>query len=107
MDTQIRQWPRDEKLDLILSEQHANCRYLASDALINFSIIGVTDMETAMRKYLVEVSEIANLFVELAGSYVSLILKLIQSKTHLNSTEVVIDNIPRLEDIRLNYFVSK
>ncbi len=101
----IRCWPSGEKLDLILAEQHANCRYLASDTLTNFAIIGITEVDTELRRYLSEVSGIANTFIELAGNYVSLILKLIQSEKTLHGTKQVIENVPRLDDVRLNYFV--
>ncbi len=102
----IRQWPCGEQLDLILSEQHANCRYLASDTLTNFAIIGTTEIDTELRKYLSEVTEMAGFFVELAGNYISLILLLIQSEKHISGTNQIIENTPRLDNIRLNYFVS-
>lgn len=101
----IRRWPSGEKLDLILAEHHANCRYLASDTLISFAIIGIADVDFELKKYLSEVLGIADIFIELAGNYVSLILKLIQNDKSLYGTKLVIGNTPRLDDVRLNYFL--
>lgn len=103
----IRQWPVGERLDLILAEQYANCRFLAADTLTNFAIIGITEPAAEMKMYFSEVLGVASSFVELGGFYVSEILKLLEREKNINVTNLIIEKTPCLDDVRLHYFVTQ
>lgn len=106
----IKKWPEDGKLEVYLSETHANCRYVASDIVTNLATLGTTDLrdiQPRLEGLLQEIGDIARAFIDAISEYLSLILQEITEKKEIKIKEISIGNIPSLDKIRLHYFVSE
>lgn len=105
----LRKWPQNDKLEIYLSELHANCRYTASDMVTNLAMLGTTDMKDLQPKldfFLSDVGKIAHHFVEAISAYLNLILQDIIRKKNLTGKEISIGRVQSLNKTRLRYFVS-
>lgn len=105
----LNKWPKDDKLEIYLSEIHANCRYTASDIVTNLAMLGTTelkDLQPKLDNLIKEICEIARTFIAVISEYLSLIFQEIVEKKKLMGEEIKISNVPSLRDLRLRYFVA-
>jgi len=105
----IRKWPEDDKLEIYVSEMHANCRYVASDTVTYLAMLGTTDLmdiEARLEILLQEIGEIARAFIDVISEYLSLILQEIMEKKGIEGKTISISGVPSLDKIRLHYFVA-
>jgi hypothetical protein len=105
-----QQWPRDEKLEIYLSQSHANCLYSASDIFTNIAMLSATDLgeiQSKLPTLLDEVLQAARWFIDLLGNLLGQILSKAKQQGALNSEKVTISEPPRLEDMRLSYFITE
>jgi hypothetical protein len=103
----IRNLPDSETLDMFIAEEHANCRYTASDTIVNLAIlksINESNIESAMRIFFDEVSKITKIFLDFAGECILVFAKRCPK---LPVESVVIKNAPMLNELRLNYFITR
>lgn len=105
----FRKWPENDKLEIYLSETHANCRYLISDVITNLAILGepkstdvIDDIGTLTR----EISDVSRAFIEVISSYLSIILLKVIAEKKPESQEIILKNIPAIHELRLPYFVA-
>ena len=92
----LRKWPENDKLEIYLSEVHANCRYTASDIVTDLAMLGTTDrkdLQPKLSALLNEVGEIARHFVEVISEYLNLILQEIIRKKDLKCKEISINTL--------------
>jgi hypothetical protein len=100
--------PKDDPLEIYISDSHANCRYLASDIIIASSLLDVNNIKEFARKLgglIDQVLEVNGWFLEFSGSFIYLILSKVRTELNRNSKTVMINDPPCLDDLRLNYFV--
>jgi hypothetical protein len=102
----LRSWPENEKLDLILSDTHANCRYLAVDVLMNHRVCGSIYNMESISSFLQEVMNVVAEFVTFGSEYISHILKRLATSKDGVAAEEEINDVPQLNDLRLHYFVA-
>jgi len=105
----LSKWPSDDKLDIYLSETHANCRYMASDIVTSLAMLGTTeikDMQPKLYNLIEEISEVARAFIEVVSEYLSLIFQEVAEKKNLKGKEIKITDVPSLHELRLRYFVA-
>lgn len=105
----LNKWPEDDKLEIYLSEIHANCRYMASDIVTNLAMLETTelkDLQPKLDNLVKEICEIAQTFVAVVSEYLRLIFQEIVEKKKLMGEEIKISNVPSLHDLRLRYFVA-
>jgi len=103
----IRGLPDSEPLDMFIASEYGNCRYTASDTIINVAIlksIDKDDMKSAMKILLDEVGNITRKFLDFAGGCISVFAKRCPK---LAAESVVLENAPKLDELRLNYFVAR
>ena len=105
----IKKWPKDDKLEVYLSETHANSRYVTSDIVTNLAMLGTTDLRDIQPRLdglLREIGDIARAFIDVISEYLSIILQEVIEKREVKRKEISIGEIPSLDEIRLHYFVS-
>ena len=105
----FNKWPKNDELEIYLSETHANCRYAASDIVTNLSMLGtieLKDMQPKLDNLIKEIDETARAFIVVISQYLSIIFQEIVEKKKLMGQEMKINNVPSLRDLRLRYFVA-
>lgn len=103
----IRSLPDSEPLDMLIASEHGNCRYTAGDMIINAAIlksIDKNDMESAIKIFLDEVRNITRKFLDFAGECILVFAKRCPK---LAGESLVLKNVPKLDELRLNYFVTR
>ncbi len=106
----FRKWPKNDKLEFYLAQQHVNCRYMASDTVTNLAVLGTTEMQnmqTKLSTLLEEIGEMARAFIEVISEYLFLIFQEVIKKKGLQEKEIKISGVPSLKDLRLHYFVAE
>ena len=103
----LRQWPHDHNLDVLISDNHANCAWLVNDLLTNFALLGVQNPGSAIEQFFQETFSVANDFLEAVGALVSKILIEVIEGAGLKGTEETIHGAPALSETRLYYFMSE
>ena len=103
--TKVREWPAEEPLEIVLAEHHANCRYIASDVMTNYSIFGIKNPEKGAGVFFDEILELAEAFVEYASACISILLVRVIKDTGLKSTVEYLD-VPTIHECRLRYFMA-
>ena len=101
----LRQWPQDQKLDVLISDRHANCAWLLNDLLTNFALFGVQDPEAGSESFFIDICGVARDFMEAVGAFVAKILIEAIRASKLEGTDVVVRGAPALSEVRLHYFV--
>lgn len=105
----FRKWPENDKLEIYLSDMHANCRYTVSDVITNLAILGEpksTDIVNDMGALTKEIGDIARAFIEVISSYLSVILRKVITEKKPESQEIILKNISAINELRLPYFVA-
>jgi hypothetical protein len=105
----FRKWPENDKLEIYLSDMHANCRYTVSDVITNLAILGEpksTNVVNDMGALTKEIGDIARVFIEVISSYLSVILQKVITEKKPERQEIILKNIPAINDLRLPYFVA-
>jgi hypothetical protein len=103
--TMAREWPQQEPLEIALAEHHANCRYIASDVMMNYSIFGIKNPVEGANAFLAEIMEVAREFVEYASDCMSILLTRVVKETGLKGTAEHLD-VPTIHECRLRYFMA-
>ena len=102
----VREWPKEDPLEIIFAEHHANCRYIASDIMTNYSIFSLRNPEEGADLFLNEVTEIAGAFAEYVSGCISILLMRVARETGLAITDQYLD-VPKLRECRLRYFMAE
>ncbi len=103
----LRNLPDSEQLDMFIAPEHGNCRYTASDKIIDFAIlrtINQKDKQAAMETLVEEVLAVAHNFVDFAGEC---ILIFARRCPEFGRETLVLKDAPKLDSLRLNYFVHR
>jgi len=101
--------PHDDLLEIYLSENHANCRYLASDTVQISAIFDITDVKDFSEKLPTAIDEIlsvAKCFMDFTGGFIFLIMSKVREKIANKTEDIIIPNPPNINDLRLHYFVD-
>ena len=101
--------PSNDLLEIYLSENHANCRYLASDTIINSGMLdinNVDDFSVNLPLAIDEILKVAKWFMEFVGEYISKILLKVKSHVNDNTHEIILSNVPDINELRLHYFIN-
>ncbi len=101
----IRQWPHTENLEIVLAEHHGNCRYIASDVIINYSFFCIEDPQDGASKFLNEIREVVGAFVEYFSACLSVLLNRVIHEEGIPKTEESIPGVPSIHECRLHYFM--
>lgn len=99
----LRSWSAQDTFDILVSDYHFNCRYLASDVATNCSIFGAKSPEEGANRFMSEILDIAKAFQDMAGECLVHIIGRISGgvrNTH------VLHNVPCLHEATLNYFMT-
>ena len=103
----LRQWPQDQNLDVLISDNHANCVWLVNDLLANFALLGVQDPGAEIEQFFKEAFGVADDFLEAVGALVSKVLIEVIKGAGLKGTEETIHGAPALSEVRLHYFMTE
>ena len=106
----FNRWRDNDKLEIYLSEMHANCRYSISDVIINLALLGEPkskDVIDDLGALIKEIGELAHDFIEMVSEYLSIILRKVIKEKNLQGDEVKIKDVPSLDELRLHYFVAE
>lgn len=95
-----------QQLDLFLAEQIGNCRFTASDLIINtaiFNSLNVADFIMAVSDFLQEIDRVVKAFIDFSGECLKIFAERCP-KSYIE--EIHLDEIPYLDELRLPYFVA-
>lgn len=96
-----------EMLDVIISENHFNCLYVASEVVASLASVEWTDFpdgyQQALENFLVEIDKVTKLFLDFLGDCLLVFVK--KHKVHFDMTEVDIPDPPKADEIELPYFI--
>ena len=95
-----------EQLDMFIAKEHGNCRYTASDKIIAKAILDSTrkeDMESALETFISEIQRLVSMFVDFGGEC---ILVFARRCPKIAEEKLVLKDVPSLDDLRLDYFVT-
>lgn len=104
---EIDKIPKNEVLEMLISEHRGNCLYSFSDVTVNWAILNSIDPSNparAMDTLIVEVAiKVGGWFQEFGADCVCII----SEKLGLDYTGVEIPEPPLIDDVKLPYFVKK
>ncbi len=104
---EYQQLPDNQQLHIFTAADHENCRYTASDEVINTAIlksINEDDMQAAAWTLHEQMDSILRSFADFAGECVLIFSTKRCSK--LPGESVILQGVPTLDEMKLNYFVS-
>ncbi|MBI3615069.1 MAG: hypothetical protein HY211_00960 [Candidatus Omnitrophica bacterium] len=103
----FRQIKNEERLDVLLHETYANCRFTAFEIVVNLSVLGtseVAEIRIPLENLMNEVIKIAKLFMDLLGEYTKIFFGEIDN---LETEEVLLSDVPLLNTIWIPYFTTQ
>ncbi len=106
VDNELDDLSRFDQFDIYFSEAHGNCHYVAANDVLIFGMMALTgkkDLKEALDSIIGETTSIARRFQDFFGVF-QMVFVLRHLDAHPDMEEIVLDDVPGLEEVRLPYF---